>query len=363
MAEPLKHHISRTTVRLVAERCAVVWPGFDAASFEEEVVAELEPLELKDRINLVADGLQHHLPAAYPQALDVVVGVAKQPLDGWAAWTLCSFVERHGVDHPRPSLAAMPTLTRQASCEFAIRPFLENHLELTRSHLRTWVHDQNEAVRRLASEGTRPLLPWGPRVRALTDDPAIGIELLTELRHDPSETVRRSVANHLNDLTKLHPDLVIEVVRSWDDPDHPVDPGMVRHALRTLVKQGDPAALELLGFTTDPAIDIVEFSCDPPKVEVGGHIELTAELRSTSDADQHLVVDFVMHHVTASGATSPKVFKWTSIRLPPGEAARLTKRRRIEQASTRTYHSGRHRIELQVAGRALAETAFDLAVG
>ncbi len=360
MADALKHRVGAVTVDALAERFTVVHDGFDATGFRAAVVPHLPRLELKDRVNLIADALATTLPADYPDALALVVRAAEQPIDEWAAWPLCSFVERHGVEHPSESLTAMPTLTRRWSCEFAIRPFLEHHLELSREHLRRWAVDPDEAVRRLASEGTRPLLPWGPRVRALTDDPQIGIELLGRLRHDDSETVRRSVANHLNDVAKSQPDLVVGLLRTWTDEPEQLDQGMVRHALRTLVKQGHPGALRLLGFTTDPSIDVIEFACRPPSIRLGSRLELVAELKSTAATDQVLVIDVVIHHVNASGATSPKVFKWTTVDLAPGESSRLTKRRLIEHASTRTYHSGVHRVDLQVAGHTVAHTTFEL---
>jgi len=359
MAPLLKDNIDRQVVDLLADRFDRVQPEFDRERFVMSVASDLDQLELKDRINLIADALAAALPDHYPAALDAVTAVAPSVSD-WAAWPLCSFVERHGIDHPEASLAAMPTLTRRWSCEFAIRPFLEHHLDMTRAHLRLWATDDDETVRRLASEGTRPLLPWGPKVAALIDDPQIGLELLCKLRHDPSETVRRSVANHLNDVAKSDPELVIGTLQEWTAEDPPVDDRMVRHALRTLVKQGRPEALRLLGLTTDPEIEVTEFSCRPKSIGLGSHIELAAELRSTAAEPQRLAVDFVIHHITAGGKTSPKVFKWKTVALAPGQSTRLSKRRLIKNASTRTYHGGRHTVELQVAGQRLAEATFTL---
>ncbi len=364
MAFQLKHHINHDVVKLLSDRFVINHADFDVEGFDQTVMARLESLELKDRINLVADSMAKYLPEDYPAALAIVVGATEGGLGDWVAWPLCSFVERHGVDFPQESLAAMTELTKHWSCEFAIRPFLDQHLDLTRQFLRTWVDDDHEAVRRLPSEGTRPLLPWGPRVSALSDDPQIGLELLRALRHDPSETVRRSVANHLNDVAKSHPDLVVAVLTQWlhdsDSAAKKIDDKLVRHALRTLIKQGHPGALSLLGFTTEPMLRIDQFSCTPERLSVGSSIELALTLTSTSETEQLLAIDFVVHHVKASGKTSPKVFKWTTNSLGPGASVRLTKVRKIQQATTRTYHPGFHRVELQVGGRKLAETSFRL---
>lgn len=360
MAAPLKDQFDREVVEQLAERFGRFHPDFEPEQFVASLLEEFPALELKERVNLVADRLADDLPDDYPAALSVVMQVAASGIDGWAAWPLCSFVERHGADSPVASLDAMPDLTKLWSCEFAIRPFLNTHLELTRGYLRRWVLDPHEAVRRLCSEGTRPLLPWGPRVAALIDDPQIGIELLSALRHDDSEIVRRSVANHLNDVTKSEPDLVVDLLDEWMSGSDPVDERMVRQALRTLVKQGHRGALRLLGFTTDPQVDVSRFSCRPDALDLGSVIELTAELTSSSPDEQLLVIDFVIHHVTSSGAVSPKVFKWTTLRLTPRERVELSKRRHIRTASTRRYHAGRHRIDLQIAGHVLATTGFDL---
>jgi len=361
MAAPLKDLFDRDVVETLAERFTQRSPGFDADRFVADLLTEFPELELKDRINLVADRIAADLPGAYPEALALVVEVSASGIDGFAGWPLCSFVERHGFDWPDESLDAMTTLTQTMSCEFAIRPFLDHHLDRTRVQLRAWTEHPVDTVRRLPSEGTRPLLPWGPRVAALTDDPQIGLELLTALRHDESEDVRRSVANHLNDVAKAHPDLVVETLGAWLTEPQPVDRRMATHALRTLVKQGDTGALRVLGFTTEPEVEVNRFSCAPHLFELGTQIELDAEFTSTANSEQLLVIDFVIHHVNATGGTSPKVFKWTTQSVSPGECVELCKRRLIQTASTRRYHAGVHRVDLQIAGKVLATTQFRLA--
>jgi 3-methyladenine DNA glycosylase AlkC len=361
VAEALKDRFDRNVIDELARRVAAEYESFAAAAFTEELVAGFPSLELKDRVSLVADRLRAHLPDHYLDALAIVVAVAESGPDEWAGWPLCSFVERHGVDWPAESLAAMTTLTQVWSCEFAIRPFLDQHLDLTRDYLRRCVDDEREAVRRLPSEGTRPLLPWGPRVAALTEDPQIGIELITGLRHDPSETVRRSVANHLNDVAKAHPDLVVDLLGGWVADG--VDDRLVRHALRTLVKRGHPGAMRLLGYSAEPDVRIDSFRCSPSLLALGERITLTAAMTSESSDEQRLVVDFVIHHVNAAGETSPKVFKWTTVELAPRATVELTKRRQIVTASTRRYRAGHHRVDLQVAGRVVATTGFGLTNG
>ena len=369
MAEALKDGFGRELTQRIADAAATEVRSFDATAFVAAVVPSLDDLELKDRVNLLADQLLAHLGGDYPTALPSIVAIAAavagEPDEGdaWGAsmeaWPLCSVVERHGIDHPTESLAAMELLTRAFSCEFAIRPFLEHHLEETLAACRVWTRSPVAAVRRLPSEGTRPHLPWGPKVQALLDEPEHGLDLLRALRHDPDEVVRRSVANHLNDVARAHPDRVAAIAAEWlAEPE--TDPAMIRHALRGLVKQGHAGAMAALGFTTEPDLTIEHFAVTPSAIHLGESIELVAEVRSTADVHQRLVVDFVIHHVGARGTTSPKVFKWTTLELAPGERATLRKVRRIQTASTRRYHAGRHHTELQIAGAVVASDGFDL---
>ncbi len=364
VAEPLKDMVGREVVEDLADRFAAEVTGFDRDGFVADLMAELPALELKPRIAAIARRIAAGLDSDYRLALAAVVEVARAepPVGGFAAWPLCTFVEVFGVDDPEASLPAMEHLTRRASCEFAIRPFLRDHFDRAYAQLQTFTTHDDESVRRLASEGTRPRLPWGARVPRLMDDPQAGLALIEGLRHDPSETVRRSVANHLNDVAKDHPELVIDTARRWSAEDPPVDPALIKHALRTLVKRGEPGALEVLGFTTDAQVEIGSFTVEPTRVEMGDRIVLTADLTSTAGEAQHLVVDFVIHHVTGTGGSSPKVFKWATIDLLAGESITLTKRRQIIHASTRTYYSGEHRVELQVAGQVVAEAVFDVVV-
>jgi hypothetical protein len=200
------------------------------------------------------------------------------------------------------------------------------------------------------------------RVRSLIADPEPGLALLGALHRDPSPIVRRSVANHLNDVAKDHPDLAIASARRFAADDTGESSELVRHGLRTLVKQGHPDALEILGFTTDADVTVESFSCDPSIIALGESVGFVAVIRSTSIEPQRLVVDYVVHHVKANGATTPKVFKWTITDLGPGEVRSLRKVHPVRPITTRNYHAGRHVVELAVAGRKVARTSFELRV-
>lgn len=362
MATALKDSVDASVVGELARRFAAVDAAFDAVGFTARTVPQLGALELKARIDLIAGELWRALgdrDAAESLACLVEVARAEPPVDGWAAWPLAAVVELFGTSRPAEALDAMEHVTQRMSCEFAVRPFLRDHYDDTYARLLSFTAHPDERVRRLPSEGTRPRLPWAMKVQRLLDDPHPGLALLHRLRHDPSETVRRSVANHLNDVSRAHPQLVVDTLSGWmDEPE--TDRRMVSHALRTLVKNGHPGALGVLGMTTDASVSVERFDVSPAVVAMDTHLVLMAELVSTATQTQRLVVDFVIHHVNASGATSPKVFKWANIDLAPGQRCTLSKRRLIRQASTRTYRAGTHRVDLQVAGQILASSAFDI---
>jgi len=286
--------------------------------------------------------------------------IREPAISGWEAWPLATFIELYGTEHPVESFDAMERLTVFMSCELAIRPFLERYPEQTFARLDRWVNDPDAAVRRLVSEGTRPLLPWGRRVAGLREDPLPGLGLIEKLRDDPSEDVRRSVANHLNDVSKDHPQLAIETAGRWAAGASADTERLLRHALRTLVKRGDAEALEVLGFTSGAEVEVDFFTCRPAQVAMGGEVELSARLRSKSRKTQHLVIDCIVHYVKKDGAARPKVFKWSTVELGPGESLELRRRLVLQDLSTRIHHPGIHRVELQVAGTVVAEAAFEL---
>jgi 3-methyladenine DNA glycosylase AlkC len=360
---PLKDFVDAALVERLAARVAAVHPGFDGPRFAASVVPCLGSLELKERIALIADALAAGLPRSFPEAAAVVVAAAEHPdppIDAWQAWPLNTFVERHGVGHPEVSLDAMERLTRHASSEFAVRPLLARSPEIVFSRLEVWAGHPDAAVRRLVSEGTRPLLPWGMRVAVLREHPERGLALAGRLRDDPSEAVRRSVANHLNDVSRDHPDLAVATAREWAQGATDETRDLLRHGLRTLVKQGHPGALEVLGFDHAARIAVDLFAIDPPEAHIGERVEVSALLHSEEDAPCRVVVDLVVHYVRAGGRTSPKVFKWRVLDLAPREAAGLRRRLSMIDMSTRTHHPGRHRVTLQVAGVAAAEASFEL---
>ena len=362
----LKDMVDRRLTEQVAERICAVHPGFHADAFISAVMADLNTLELKARTLWIAAKLREFLPADYPRALKILLAILDaergfEPIEnaGLRLMAIPAFVEKYGLGHPQASLDAMPIITRVSSCEFAVRPFIIHAPQLTLARLQTWVKDSDEHLRRLASEGSRPRLPWGPQLTDFIADPRPTLTLLEQLKDDPSLYVRRSVANHLNDISKDHPELVLERTAAWKQGASAERRWLIHHALRTLVKRGDERALEILGFGR-PQVALSRLELSPSALQYGDALAFSFALENTADEAQNLMIDYVMHFLKANGKTAPKVFKLKQMTLPAGESTSISKRMAIRPISTRRYYAGRQRLEIQVNGRILGGADFEL---
>ena len=358
MAEPLKHLIDEAVVETLRARLDL------PRSFAVEAASALSSLELKDRVRHLSRMLHKVLPAEFPAAVDRILGALPPPSQDDQAlmgevwvWPLAQFIEDYGCNEPELSLLALHAITQRFSAEFAVRPFIDQHPELTLAMFASWVDDPNLHVRRLVSEGSRPRLPWGQRLPGVQHDPQRTLALLERLKDDPEEYVRRSVANHLNDISKDHPDLVTEVARRWLAEDGADRKALVRHALRGLIKGGHAGALDVLGFGP-PQVTVEDFTVTPDRVLVGGALTIRGCLRS--DATQSLIVDYAVHHRKANGKSSAKVFKGRTAEVALGDLFTWEKEHSLRPVTTRRYYPGAHRVELLVNGQALAEASFEL---
>lgn len=363
----LKDQIDTLLVTQIADRITVLYPDFARQAFVQAVDKSLHDLELKPRFGLIADKLYQFLPDDYPQAVQILVDILDEQAHnfdhiediGFRLLSVPTFVEKYGVDHLDESLKAMYTITRYVSCEFAIRPFIVTYPEKTLKQLKIWVKDDNEHVRRLVSEGSRPRLPWAPQLPDFIADPSPTLDILEHLRDDPSLYVRRSVANHLNDITKDHPDLVIQTLRGWQKDASEGTKWLINHALRTLIKKGDPQALALLGYGVSE-VELHHLEVTPQTLVFGNSLTIRFTLISTADEPQNIMVDYIMHFMKANGKTAPKVFKLKKGVINPGESLTIEKTHSIRPISTRKYYAGKHHIEIQVNGQIIDSTGFEL---
>jgi 3-methyladenine DNA glycosylase AlkC len=334
-----------------------VHPDFPHEDFLRDVAKGYGPLSLTARSARIADALHAHLPADFPRAVDILLASASQPHDHRAASGMggflfmphLAFIAKHGLDHFEDSMRAQHALTQRFTAEFSIRAFLEAHPEKTLERLHLWTADPSHPVRRLVSEGTRPRLPWAPRLRAFQRDPRPVIELLEKLKDDPELYVRRSVANNLNDIGKDHPELLTRLARRWLRGASAERRWIVNHALRSAVKRAEAGALAVLGYGEKAAVSLRAVAITPASPRIGDVVTIGFEIVNRSRRAQRVLADLVVHFVKARG-TGAKTFKLRAVELPPGARESFAKRIGLGQLTTRKHYPGVHRVEALLNG-------------
>jgi 3-methyladenine DNA glycosylase AlkC len=360
----------------------------DADSTREWVAVEasadnVDGLQLRARSDLVAAAILSDNRERGDDMMDAsadytaLAATARRALDdasftGWMIWPVSEAVTSAALAawstaSPRneaafdDGLELLSELTPRLTGEFAIRRFLAADLERSLARILPWTRSEDAHVRRLASEGTRPFLPWAVRVAALTAAPEKTVPILDALRSDPSDYVRRSVANHLNDLSRENADLVVVSAARWlGEPDENTR-WVVRHGLRTLVKKAHPGALSLMGFS-GASVQVSPISIQDETVHLPGELDFSFDVVNDGDSPVRLAIDYVVSYVKSSGALAEKVFKLTSRELGPGEGVELRKRHALRQMTTRVHYAGTHLIELQINGRRYSRREFEVSL-
>ncbi|WP_040347670.1 DNA alkylation repair protein [Brevibacterium mcbrellneri] len=302
-----KDELSPELVKRLSSEIARASASFDRTAFEQCAIEGLEGRELMARMEWIAHALTETMPPA-PEDADQVVraALADGGLQGWASMPVNAYVARAMLDRPDIGLPLLAALTPRYTAEFAIRPFIA--------------------------------------------DPTPTLELLDALVDDESLYVRRSVANHLNDIAKDHPNLVLDTAKRWAATTTQGD-FVVRHGLRTLIKRGHPEALTILGFDPAVPIEITNLTCTPSTVAIGEAVTISFTLQAA--AATKAAIDYVVHYQGARGLKAGKVFKLSVKDLPAGKSVVLSREHRFGHVSVRKIHPGPHRIEVQVNGRVL----------
>lgn len=358
-APALKEIFDRARFQHIAGEMAAISRDFDGERFLALATKDLDALGIMQRLRQTAEALRGALTCDFARSVALLRELAPRIGHGFASIVLSEFVALYGRADFDRSMVALHYFTRFGSAEFAIRHFLADDFERTLDVMRGWALDDNEHVRRLASEGARPRLPWSFQLKSLIADPSPTLPILELLKSDPSLYVRKSVANHLNDISKDNAELLLERLAGWDMADSNTA-WIVRHALRTLIKKGDPKALALIGTTGRPEVDVAAFAVTPASIALGGRIALRTSIVSTAVKPQQLVVDYAVHYVKKAGGTSKKVFKLKQITLPPAARKELEISQAVRDFTTRKHYPGHHRVELIVNGETVAEGGFEL---
>ncbi|CAI8859128.1 DNA alkylation repair protein [Pseudomonas sp. YuFO20] len=355
----LKEIFNAERLRHIAAEMTAVYPGFDAKEFLKLANDGLAELSVMQRMARVSECLHAVLPAGYEASLGLLRALAPRLNSGFVSMCLPQYVATYGADRFELSMEALKYFTAFGSSEFAIRHFLRADLQRSLQLMHDWSLDANEHVRRLASEGSRPRLPWSFRLEQIQADPRLAAGILDNLKADPSLYVRKSVANHLNDITKDHPEWVLELIEGWS-LDNPHTAWIARHALRSLIKQGNLRALAIIGAGGKPEVQIIDVQVNPPVIGLGEKITLSFAVKSTVHTSQRLVIDYAIDYVKANGSTSAKVFKLKALTLPGNATHAIARGQHIKELTTRRHYAGKHAVHVLVNGERLASTAFEI---
>lgn len=358
-----KEFYSKQTLPILADAVFGVFPHFQRDAYLEEVSRSLARLQLKGRVDLIARSLHTFLPSNFSESVEILLKAVKADdrLEGFQIWPVTHFVMLYGLEDFNTSMDALKFLTTRFTAEYAVRPFLLHHREETLRLFAKWARDPNVHVRRLVSEGTRPLLPWGERLHEFQTNPDWGLSLLSVLRHDEEAYVRKSVANHLNDFSKQHPEKVVETMLLWRK-NAPADrvkeiDWIIRHGSRTLLKRGHSGAMALEGLKS-VLLKITPVKLSAKRIRMGEKLQL--QFRLTAGSKAKIMVDYIIHHRKANGKTQPKVFKHAVRSVEKGEHLEFSIRHSFRPITTRKYYSGEHFVEIVVNGRSLAKADFHL---
>lgn len=349
----LKDMFNRESVGKLSAAISAAYPGFLETDFLKGVFDQgWDQRELKERVRHIALTLGDLLPEDYQEALAVLrTALPRLGAQGFEKMVFPDFVEVYGLEDWEHSILVLEFFTQHISAEFAIRPFIVRYPEETLEQMLIWANHPHPGVRRLASEGCRPRLPWGIRLKGLVSDPTPILPILEILKDDAREEIRRSVANNLNDISKDHPETVLAVLNAWRSPGDDNRIKLINHALRTLLKGGHPGALELLGFSSSPEIIVNDLSLEPKKISLGEVVQFSFEIISTGDAEQRLMIDYIVHFMRANGKQNLKVFKLSQKTIQPGEQIQITKKHSFQPISTRKYYPGKQTFQPQVNGQ------------
>ncbi len=356
--EPLKEMFNKKFYQRLSVALANADKNFDAKKFLNDVTHNMEPLSLNERLRNTSIQMKKHLPADYKKSIGILKKVANEMSNGYTALVYPDYVGLYGHDETEFSLESLAHFTSFGSSEFAIREYLKRNPKSTLKTMEKWADHKSEHIRRLASEGSRPRLPWSFKLDAIIKDPSLTRKILEKLNADSSLYVRKSVANHLNDLSKDHPEYMLDVVSSWNK-ENPQTAWIIKHACRTLIKKGNEKALGIFSFDKNIKVTIDQLKISKPQIKLGESLEFEFALISKGKKPQKLVVDYCIHYFKKTG-TSPKVFKLKEVVLHPGEKSTFKKTQLFVDLTTRKHYSGKHVLEILVNGNIMGKKEFIL---
>jgi len=355
-----------------ALKCIIV--DFDERKFLSQIMDdEWENKELLQRGMHIAFVLKNFLPADYQIAMAKILELI-QVIKTTPYWLsvketqfglsleygfLSGFVGEYGLDDYETSVQAIEEITQFTSCEGAVRPFIIKYPNEMMKQMLVWSTHKNWEVRRLSSEGCRPRLPWNMALPNLKENPAPILPILENLKNDPSEIVRKSVANNLNDIAKDNPETVIELARKWQGRSQLTD-WIIKHGCRTLLKQGDKEVMELFGFHAIKNIIIEDFQLLTPKVKMGKSLEFSFKLLNHNKTNTRIRLEYGIYYQKANGTLSKKVHQISEKEYAANSITPVTRKQSFREITTRVFYPGLHQVSVIINGNEFEKYDFEL---
>jgi len=333
-----------------------VYPTLNKKKFYQQCISPLDQLELMQRITHLTKTVADHLPGNYKKSISTLYDLSEIIDEKFGYLFMSEFVSTYGLNDYKTSIKALRDFTHHSSSEFAVRVFLEQDFKRTITHMQKWTEHEHEHIRRLASEGSRPRLPWGNKLQQVIDKPALTWNILHKLRTDDSKYVQKSVANHLNDISKDNPDWMVKKISSWSLKNKSTA-WITKHGCRTLIKQGHQPALDF--FDVKPAeVKLSKFRLEKNKISLDDYLEFSFSVENLSLKDQKLIIDYNIHFVKNNGHSQPKTYKLKALDQSASTKIDITKKHQFKLMTTRKLYSGKHYLEIMINGMSHGKKAF-----
>lgn len=345
----LKEEFNEFFICKLADDLLKVNTEFKSEKFvKATLTADWQNKELKERMRFITNKIHEFLPIDYIQQIQIIKNVAPK-FSGIQGFIFPDFVQVYGLDNFKTSIQALEFLTEFSTSEFAVRPFIEKYPKEAVKQLLVWSKSKNHHVRRLASEGSRPKLPWAQPLRDFIKDPSPVLPILENLKNDESLYVRKSVANHLNDISKNHPKLVLDICKKWHGKSKNTD-WIVKHALRSLLKSGNKEALSIFGTADAKNIEVEELILSKNRLKIGEEFTFSFYVHNTNKTERTLRLEYIIHFMKSNGSQSPKIFKISEATFPGNTKKQFVRTHKFADLTTRKHYMGKHQLSVVVNG-------------
>ena len=233
-------YFDKALAQLLANKFLEVDKGFKSKEFISEVDKSVQGKSYTKRIIAIAQVLHNYLPSDFKKASVFITSILGEEnpnetgmfTEFYWVMPLGKYVELYGLEDLDTSLNTIEEITKRNTGEYAVRPFVRRYPGKTMSRIKIWATSDNFHLRRLASEGLRPKLPWSTKLDVFNENPEPVFEILELLKEDEIMFVKKSVGNHLTDWLKVNQEAVLPLIKKWGESSNKHTQWIVKRATR-----------------------------------------------------------------------------------------------------------------------------------